>query len=278
MNEKIFDSELAVTGDQTILSRDFLVAENDNKEIIGYSGFLKSSKRDSWDLEVNMLPEYFKSDFMVELFESIIDLANQQNAPDLRFVIIKYAFENSPLHNKFKEMGLEPVIYDFWMYLDNIGSLPQLEAPPDITFQKQKKVNDLTSYIAVRNDAFSKHFDFRPHSEEELKLLLEDIWQEYDQEHWLAFDDDKLVGICSSTINPEFKKIGTVETLGVLHTYHQHGIGSYLLGNGIQSLGQKGCKRIELGVEATNEKALGLYKKFGFQQVKSRTFIWYTIK
>jgi len=278
VNEEVFDSDMKVDGDQTILSRDYLVAEINKGDIIGYAGLFKSSKRDFWYLELNMLPEFFKSELMVELFNSTLILAKEQNAPELRYVTTKYTFIYTPLHNKIKKMGLEPVNYGFWMRLDDVSSQPQLLTPINITLQKQEVVNDLNSYITVRNDAFSKHFDYRPLTEEEFKTVLEGIWKDYDLEHWFAFDDDKLVGICSSTINPELKHIGTITTLGVLHAYHQRGIGSSLLGHGIQSLIEKGCSTIELGVEAKNEKALALYRKYGFNRVESRTFITYTIK
>jgi len=225
-----------------------------------------------------MLPEFSKTERMAELFNSALNLAKEQDAPELRFITFKYLFEDTPLQNEIKKMGLEPVNYGFWMRLDDLSSQPPLKVPNNIKIQKEKVLNDISSYVAVRNDAFSKHFDFRPTTEEELKTVLEGIFKDYDKEHWLAYDDDKLVGICSSTINPELKHIGTITTLGLLHEYHRRGIGSSLLGHGVHSLIEKGCKQIELGVEAKNEKALNLYKKYGFNQVESRTFIVYTIK
>ncbi|MFX0020789.1 MAG: GNAT family N-acetyltransferase [Candidatus Hermodarchaeota archaeon] len=278
INEEVFDSDMKVAGDHTILSRDYIVAEDNNGEIIGFAGLYKSSKRVHWILDLFMLPKFFKTKPMVELFNSVLIMAKEQEAPELRFITTKYTFEDTPLHNEIKKMGLEPVNYGFWMRLDDLSSQPQLKIPNNIKIQKVKVLNDISSYVAVRNDAFSKHFDFRPTTEEELKTVLEGILKDYDKEHWLAYDDDKLVGICSSTINPELKHIGTITTLGLLHEYHRRGIGSSLLGHGIHSLIEKGCKRIELGVEAKNEKALNLYKKYGFNQVKSRTFIVYTIK
>ena len=64
----------------------------------------------------------------------------------------------------------------------------------------------------------------------------------------------------------------------MLHSYHRRGIGSALLGMGVHSLIENGCKTIELGVEVKNEKALSLYKKFGFCEVESQTEIVFAIK
>jgi mycothiol synthase len=278
INEEVFDADMKVSGDQTVLSRDYIIAENEDREIIGYGGLDKSSKRNFWYLDLNMLPKFFKTERMAELFRSMLILAKEQDAPELRFTTTKYIFEDTPLQSEIKKMGLEPVNYVFWMRLDDVSLQPQIINPTNIEIQKQKVVDELNSYVVVQNDAFSKHFDFRPITEKELKTVFESIRKDYDQEHWLAYDDDKLVGICSSVIHPDLKHIGTINTLGVLHEYHHRGIGSSLLGHSVHSLIEKGCKLIELGVHAKNEKALGLYKKYGFKQVETRTFITYTIK
>jgi ribosomal protein S18 acetylase RimI-like enzyme len=62
-------------------------------------------------------------------------------------------------------------------------------------------------------------------------------------------------------------------TLAVYHSHHKKGIGSYLLGLGIKTLIEKGCRIIELGVEGENAHALALYKRFGFKEVESQTEI-----
>jgi ribosomal protein S18 acetylase RimI-like enzyme len=204
-------------------------------------------------------------------------LAKEQNAPDIHFTVRKFVFTDSPLEEKFKEMELKPVHYDFSMKLVKIDSIPSFIEPSGIVFQNQKKISDTTSYLAVLNDAFSEQFDFRPLSRNEFKIIFEERWKEFDIEHWFAFEGNKLIGICTLIINPELNHIGTIQGLGVLHECHHRGIGRSLLGFGIQSLIKKGCTIIELGVEATNEKALTLYKTFGFNEVESLTEIFYTI-
>ncbi len=278
INEEEFDMALVVEGDHTDLSRDCLIAEDNKGEIKGFACLFKSSKRDSWWLEIKVLPQYFKSNLLVKLYESILDLANKQNTPQIRFTISKYIFLDSPLRFKFKDMGLKPVHYDFWMRMGDIDSHWKPNVPTGIKFQKQNEFNDYDSYVEIINDAFSEHFDFRPYTEKEFKSIHKVSWKEYDVEYWFALEGNNPVGICHICINPEVKHVGTINTLGVLHSYHHNGIGSSLLGLGIQSLIEKGCTTIELGVEAKNEKALGLYKKFGFYEVESRTQITYTIK
>lgn len=278
MNEEQFDAMLKVEGDQTNPSQDCLVVEDDNAEIVGFAGLLKSTKRDYWRLEIALLSEYFKSNLSVKLFESILNLAKKQKGHEIRFTTRKDFFVDSPIQQKFKDLGLKPVNYNWDMRLDKMDSLPQSNVPPGIILRKQKELNDLTKYIAVLNDAFSDHFDFRAYEEEEFKILQLGAWKEKFNEHWLAFEGNKLIGFCSIVINPTQKNIGIIQILGVFHSYHHRGIGSSLLSYGVQSLLKEGCNIIELTVEAKNEKALNLYKKFGFYELEPRTRIFFTIK
>ncbi len=278
MDEDLFNAALAFEGEQTILSRDFLVAEDNEGKIIDFSGLLKSSKRDSWRLAFEVIPEYFTSTIFVELFESILNIKNEQNGPEIRFSLKKYKLTDSPLQRKLNEMGLKPVHYNWEIFLEDTDPPPKINVPPGINIHSGKDVTDIASYINVHNEAFSEHFGFRPYSEKEFKLILKKAWKAYDIEHWFAYDKEKLVGVCTSQINPEFKTIGLIQILGVLPSYQHRGIGRCLLASNIQSLIEKGCEKIELGVEANNEKALTLYKKFGFKEDESRTVMIYKTK
>ena len=163
------------------------------------------------------------------------------------------------------------------MCLDVTGSISIPNTPHRIKFQEQKELNDYTNYVKILNDAFSGAFDYTPYTEQEFKSIHTVGWDGYDVQYWFAIDGNNPVGICFVAINPELNHVGLIYTLAVLHKYHHRGIGSSLLGFGIQSLIEKGCKMIELGVETNNENALALYKKYGFYEIKSRTTIFYEI-
>jgi len=276
LNEEFFDEIFKVENNLTDLSQDCLVVEDHKREIIGFSCLLKSSKRNSWQMIFHIIPEHYGSKFSVELFESILEIANKQNAPQIIFRLSKHIILYSPLQTKFKEMGLEPVSFGFMLRLDDFKLLPDINNPTNITFQSQKKVTDFASYVLVLNDAFRNNLEFRPSTEEEFKSSRRVIEKHYDVENWLAYDKKKLVGVCFSSIDPKTKHSGFVDVLGVFHKYHHRGIGSSLLNMGIHSLIEKGCKTIELVVEVNNEKALSLYTKFGFYEV--RTVITYAIE
>jgi RimJ/RimL family protein N-acetyltransferase len=65
-----------------------------------------------------------------------------------------------------------------------------------------------------------------------------------------------------------FKKISHVVEIGmaIKRDSRNAGLGSTLLREGIGWARKKGFYRLELGVLATNEQAVSLYKKFGFQE------------
>ncbi|MFX1254349.1 MAG: GNAT family N-acetyltransferase, partial [Promethearchaeota archaeon] len=162
--------------------------------------------------------------------------------------------------------------------LDNFESLPQPVFPSSITLRKEKDITDLTDYVAVYNEVFRDAFEFELRTEEKVRDFFDQMQKVLDIEHCFAFKGNKLVGMCYISNDPKEKVTGTINSLGVLSSYRHLGIGGALLAFGIQSLYEKGCKMIELSVMANNERALALYKKFVFYELKLRTQRIYTIK
>jgi ribosomal-protein-alanine N-acetyltransferase len=78
-----------------------------------------------------------------------------------------------------------------------------------------------------------------------------------------AVIDGKMVGFIAGDPQPR-EKLGWVSTLGVLPQYRRIGIAEALLESCETELG---FPRIRLSVRRTNEAALGLYKKAGYQMV-----------
>ncbi len=267
LTEEKFDAIFS-RDDQTVFPRDFLIAEDNQGNIIGFAGLGKSSKRDFWRVTYVVLPEYVKSNLPGKLLDAIVNLAKKQAAPKLRF----YSRANfTPLNKKLEERGIKPVQYGWWMRLDDFSLLPRSVVPLGITLRKQKDIDDLSSYVAFYNKAHCDAFEFEPYTEENVKQFFNHLRKIYDIEHHFAFEKNKLVGICYISNNPEQKIIGTINSLGILPSHRRRGIGKALMTYGIQRLREKGCKMILLSVMANNEEALALYKKFGFYELEFRT-------
>jgi len=136
---------------------------------------------------------------------------------------------------------------------------------------------DVSTAVETFNDSFRDHFSFAPEKPErwinfrdsakDLGILT------------LAMSGDVAVGLCvseeSSVFNEERGvKAGWVDILGVRPQYRRRGLARALLADGIALLLEKGLDTVYIGVYAKNEKALDLYRSFGFE--KDGESIWYS--
>ncbi|MCX8012109.1 MAG: GNAT family N-acetyltransferase [Desulfobacterota bacterium] len=83
----------------------------------------------------------------------------------------------------------------------------------------------------------------------------------------VAETSQELVGVLG-LIGGIFNRISHVIEVGmaIKREFRKAGIGSTLLQEGISWARKRGYHRLELGVLATNQQAIFLYKKFGFQE------------
>ena len=71
---------------------------------------------------------------------------------------------------------------------------------------------------------------------------------------------------------------GNIGELAVIPEYQHRGIGSVLLSQSLELLQKMELKKITIGVDGENEKAMKLYKKFGFQVQENLTQKFYRMK
>lgn len=126
------------------------------------------------------------------------------------------------------------------------------------------------------NASFRDHFSFSPERPER--------WVNY-RDHGediemiaLAMKDGQAVGVCvseeSRKLNEERgERTGWINILGVRPEHRRLGLGRALLADGMRWILGQGMDTVYLGVFARNEKALDLYRSFGFE--KDRENIWY---
>jgi ribosomal protein S18 acetylase RimI-like enzyme len=67
--------------------------------------------------------------------------------------------------------------------------------------------------------------------------------------------------------------VGKIGMLGRVPAYRGRGLGPHLVAEGLRVLTELGVQEVTLDVEADNERALDLYRRFGFQVVV-RTPVW----
>jgi mycothiol synthase len=95
---------------------------------------------------------------------------------------------------------------------------------------------------------------------------------DFDPSLWLvAYDGDDIAGVClCSVMGESMPDLGYVNTLGVRRAWRRRGLGESLLRHAFVMFGERGFKRVALGVDASSKtNAVSLYERAGmyvFQQ------------
>ena len=136
--------------------------------------------------------------------------------------------------------------------------------------------DDISEIVDLFNDSFRDHFNFAPERPERF-INARDCGED-PAVLTLAWKGDEIVGFClsdeSSTFNHEKgERTGWVDIIGVRPQFRRVGLGGALLSDGMRWILDRGMDTIYLGVFAKNEKALGLYRSFGF--ANDTESVWY---
>jgi ribosomal protein S18 acetylase RimI-like enzyme len=83
---------------------------------------------------------------------------------------------------------------------------------------------------------------------------------------WVAEQNGQVLGMCFAIKGiARTSHVATITTLAVGKNAQGKGIGQRLVRDALQKLKEDGFRRIELFVEADNDKGINFYKKMGFQ-------------
>lgn len=137
--------------------------------------------------------------------------------------------------------------------------------------------DDLSALVEAFNDSFQDHINFAPERLERFINFRDN--GEDPRILALALKGTEIAGFClcdeSRTLNQEKGvRTGWVDIIGVRPRHRRQGLGRVLLADGINWIIGRGMDTVYLGVFAENEKALDLYKSYGFS--KDRESIWYS--
>ncbi len=172
----------------------------------------------------------------------------------------------------FEELGFERVRVFSLMEMD------LAEAPRDVGENKEVTTrplrldveDDIRLFDRLHNEAFSEHFNFRPHTlEETRRRLLSNPYLKQRGSFFAVLNGDAVgyvsVGIDESYNLEKNTRIGWVTIIGVLKPFRRAGVGTSLMLHAIEDLKGKGMTRALLGVDDDNTtRAIGVYEKVGF--------------
>jgi mycothiol synthase len=119
-------------------------------------------------------------------------------------------------------------------------------------------------WVETFNRAFVDHFNFAPADPQNFLN-----WGEIPGENFvyaLARSNGDTVGVCMAEIEHGSNgEQGWINILGVVPAARRNGLGRALLADGLRWIGAQHAREAILGVDAQNEKALGLYRSVGFE-------------
>lgn len=136
----------------------------------------------------------------------------------------------------------------------------------EIVVNDYQVFNELYKAIESESDFMLYEKDERKTTDNQQKVFLEKLASDASSTIVLAEVDCRIVGFIG-IINegPNKKKFSRYVAMGLLKDFHGKKIGSLLMESCVEFCRKQNVKRIELTVVKDNQKAISLYKKFGFE-------------
>lgn len=231
-------------------------------------GRLDAGLDDGW-VEIDVIPE--KRGLGAE--EELTDLAvGYLKARGVGKAIARAETAEGWKQQLFLKAGFESVRHFYRLAQRSTIDIPNLNMPPGIVVShrmlKDLSDDEVGEFAEVVNDTFAEHFDFAP--EPAWRWIK---WRDACEDPWmisLAKSGSRNVAICIAEDSQVYNKerglrSGWINVLGVRKDLRGRGIGAAMLVDGMEWLRSLGHDTIHIGVDAENEKALGLYKSVGFE-------------
>lgn len=163
--------------------------------------------------------------------------------------------------------GWEPVRSVYTMMGPLPTGLPVPQMPAGVTIRTGTQA-DLPLIHELLEETFAEHFGFSPTPYDEWLTTME-AREDLDPDMWfIAAIDGTAVGLSIATTDGTGQ--GWIADLGVRKPHRGKGIAKTLLHEAFTALEARGCDRVGLGVDATNETgAVALYEQVGLAEVRA---------
>jgi ribosomal protein S18 acetylase RimI-like enzyme len=174
--------------------------------------------------------------------------------------------KDTVMRSAMESLGMQ-VIRTYWHMKKTLTASDAVSIErPEVSIRLVSGDEDMKTWWALHQDAFSKHFGFAPRP---MELWIEQTVaaSTFDPEACFILDyDGEPAGFVSLANANYHLNGGYVDILGVAHKFQGLGLGQTLLQHAINHSVQQGREFIELNVDSGNESgALRLYEKLGLK-------------
>jgi mycothiol synthase len=240
-------------------------------EIVGFADvFDPSRERKRFWSEVRAHPAYPEAwSLLLDFVES---RAGELSTPGGSRLQISVPEGLEALREQLDSRGYAVNRFSFRMFARLNGKLPGPRWPAGIE-TRSFRAGDEQAVYDVHEETFSEHPDHTRFSFEDWQHWA--FAEPFDADLWsLALAEDELQGI--ALCRPEWggdPDTGWVSVLGVRRPWRGRGLGLALLEGSFRKLGERGKKRVGLGVDAENAGGVRLYERAGMQ-VEQRRLVY----
>ena len=231
-------------------------------------GRIQAGLDDGW-VEVDVIPEARGRGAEEELMRLALDYLKSRGVARAMAKIEETERWKKELYT---QSGFKSVRHFYRLAWRGTEDVPQREVPPgvEVTHRMLKDMSDdeIAAFTEILNDTFSEHFCFAP--EPPWRWTK---WRDACDDPWmvsLARMASETVAVCVVDVCQRFNaehdvRSGWIDSLGVTKALRGQGLGAAMLVDGMTWLKSTGHDTIFIGVDAENDKALGLYVSLGFK-------------
>jgi ribosomal protein S18 acetylase RimI-like enzyme len=262
--------------------RDILLAEQDGR-LVGWvrAGWYESHEGDRvYESEVEMDPDLAGTGLLLALYRRLeqrqreIAAGHPPGPKSLQADANDTAAERVEV---LRELGYEPVRYEYVMVRPHLDDLPDAPLPEGIEI-REVRPEQLRAIFDAEAEAFRDHWGTGVPTEQDFEHFATNPISA-DTSLWrVAWDGDQVAGMVRSFIDPASnaaygRERGYVENISVRRPWRRRGLARALIAASIPLLRARGMTEGALGVDTENPSgALQLYESCGFVPARRHTF------